>query len=75
MDWFFFPLDEALLQIMEAYYWPKATLSSFYLCEKLHVCKKAHSLIDWSGMDYLLIIVMFLLAPVHYSGSIVEQIM
>ncbi len=38
---------------------------------------------DWSGVDYLLIIVMFssavwaliLTAPIHFIGSIAEQVM
>ncbi len=83
-----FSHDKAILWIVNTYLaWSNGLklkcLDGFISYEKTAFCFTRHSLLGWSGVDYLCIIVMFLsaywtlilTAPIHCRGSIGEQVM
>ncbi len=79
----FFPLEEALLRITARSNCLilKSFNDGFIYFKQTDFTR--HQLLDWNHVDYLWIFVMFLsdvwtlilTAPIHYKGSIGEQVM
>ncbi len=78
-----FLLEEALLVIMDSYFVQKQWFQVKTPEWLIYFLQKVYKRLDWSHLDYLWIIVMFLsavwtlilTAPIHCRGSIGEQVM